>query len=266
MKTFPADIQELINTIYRGTNQRNIAFEKLTARKDADSTRALFRLLEDYRVPPFYVATIDELAQRGELDPIPHFRNILLSDSTSKTHVGNQMTVLDTLSFYRDRSATIPLVTYTLKHHTNPYILRQCVYTLGQIGSEDAIYVLLCLIQQHEDSRIRHDAIMALGSSRNSRAVDVLLNYLEYEATLTLEGEMNTDGVNAINSLLRLWKAEVQPFNLARWLQVLTNWLYSDTSEYPKSLYTLRTLAIPQAEAIIRCWEQSILREERFFC
>jgi hypothetical protein len=266
MKTYTPDIQELINIIYRGTNQRNSAFETLKALVTPESTRALFRLLEDYRVPPFYVAIIDELAQRGKIDPMPYFRDILQTKLDAPTHMGNQLTVIEMLACYGERSATIPLLTYTLKYHSNPYILRQCVYTLGLIGSENAIYVLSCLTQQHDDSRVRHDAIMALGSSRHPCAVGVLLNYLEHVSTVNSDGELTADGVNAINSLMRLWKAEVQPFDLARWLHILALWLHSDNSEYPKALYTLRTLTLPEADNIIEHWQQSIMSDERFFC
>ena len=266
MKTFSPEVQELINTIYRGTNQRQTAFERLKALQNTESTNALLRLLDDYRVPPFYVAIIHELGQRGELDPMPYFRDILQSNVNAPTHMGNQLTVIDALADYGERGATIPLLAYTLKHHRNPYILRQCVYTLGQIGTDDAIYVLSLLMQQHPDSRVRHDAIMVLGSTRSPHAVNVLLNYLEREDNLTEEGHLAVDCVNAMNSLLRLWKAEVRPFDLTRWLHVLTYWLYSDNGDYPKSLYTLNKLALPQAEAIIQQWQQTLWSDEGFFC
>ena len=266
MKTFSAEIQELINIIYRGSNQRNTAFETLLSLRNAESTRALLRLLDDYRVPPFYVAIIHELAQRGELDPMPYFRDILQNNLNIPAQMGNQLTAIDTLAHYGERGATIPLLGYTLKHHTNPYILRQSVYTLGQIGSEDAIYILSRLMQQHRDSRVRHDAIMVLGSTRNYRAVDVLLNYLEQDDNVNDDGQLAVDGVNAINSLLRLWKAEVRPFDLNRWLRVLSYWLHCDSSDYPKPLYTLKKLAIPEAEQIIQHWQQSIANDDGFFC
>jgi len=267
MKPFAPEIQELINIIYRGGQQRKDAFNTLKSLQSAESTRALLRLLDDYRVPPFYVAIIHELGQRGALDALHYFRDILQSDAQMTTHTGNQLTAIETLAEYGEHSATIPLLAYTLKNHKNHYVLRQCVYTLGQIGDDDAIYLLSLLMHQHPDARVRHDAIMVLGSTRNARAVDVLLNYLERDDNLTEEGQPAIDCVNAMNSLLRLWKAEVQPFDVTRWLHGLTYWLYSVNSDYPKALYTLKKIAVPEAEHIIQCWQQSrIENNEGFFC
>ncbi|MCI0351523.1 MAG: HEAT repeat domain-containing protein, partial [Acidobacteriales bacterium] len=139
--------------------------------------------------------------------------------------------------------------------HENRYILRQCVFTLGQIGTDDAVYVLSLLMLQHPESRVRHDAVMVLGSTRNPRAVTVLLNYLEQEHELE-EGRPSTNCVNALNSLLRLWKARVAPFDFERWLASLTYWLYNDSGEYPNALYTLSALKLPQADAIIQGWQE----------
>jgi hypothetical protein len=261
MKNFSLEIQELINIIYRGTGERKAAFTKLMSLNSVDSTAALLRLADDYFVPPFYVGILHELGQRGVLNPMDRFYEILQTKSDATTHTGNQLTVIETLAQYGDHHATIPLLADTLRHHENPYILRQCVYTLGQIGTDDVVYILSLLLQQHPDGRVRHDAVMVLGSTRNPNSVRVLLNYLEQEHELNMDQRPPADCVNAMNSLLRLWKANVKPFNFTRWINILRYWLYQDKHEYPNALYTLNKLVDTEADMIVQNWQQSRMDE-----
>jgi HEAT repeat protein len=253
MSRFSPDIQELVNNI-RGNSYRRAAFDTLKASDSAESTAALLELVADYRVPPFYAEALHELGLRCQLDPMEHFRDILLTDSAESNHTGNQLTVIAMLSEYSDREETIALLTHTLKHHDNRYILRQCVFTLGQIATDHAVYVLSLLMLQHPESRVQHDAVMVLGSTRNPRAATVLLNYLEQD-NLMEDGRPSTNCVNAMNSLLRLWKAKVYPFNMTRWLDILTCWLYYDMGDYPNALYSLSSIKHPESETIIETWQ-----------
>jgi len=255
MDSVAPDIQILVDNI-RGNVQRRVSFDALKARRSADSTAALLALVADYHVPPFYAEALHELGLRGRIDPMPYFRDIVLTDSEAETHAGNQLTVIALLADYSDHPETIPLLTHTLREHANPYILRQCVFTLGQVGSEEAVYVLSLLMMQHPEARVRHDAVMVLGSTRNARAVTVLLNYLEGQQPQRNTGQPSSNCVNAMNSLLRLWKADVQPFPLGHWLALLTRWLYCDASEYPNALYSLNALKHPEADTIIENWRQ----------
>ena len=247
------DAQTLVEQI-RGNVKRRAAFDALKAQRSAESTAALLDLVADYRVPPFYAEALHELGLRGQIDPMVDFRDILLSASEAETHTGNQLTVIAMLAEYSDHADTVPLLTYTLRHHTNRYILRQCVFTLGQVGTEEAVYVLSLLMQQHPEARVRHDAVMVLGSTRHPRAVTVLLNYLEAEQPQRNTGQPSSNCVNAMNSLLRLWKGDIQPFPLARWLELLRYWLYSDGNEHPNALYSLNAIKHPEADAIVQTW------------
>jgi hypothetical protein len=267
MDKFSPEIIALLNTMYRHGSDRRTALKTLFAMKTADSTAALLRLAQDYRVPPFYVDILHELGERGALDPMHYFRDILLTESDVSTHTSNQLTVIIKLGEYGHRSSTFSLLTHLLKKHNNRHILRQCVYTLGQIGNDDAVYILSLLMNDYHSASVRHDAIMVLGSTGNALAVNVLLNYLEFDHTLSEDGQPSSDCVNAMSSLVRLWNAEVQPFDVGRCLQVLTYWLYQDVTEYPKALYALKKIETPQAKVIIEQWEQTRRYEltDKFF-
>ena len=256
MDKFPPEIIALLNTMYRNGSDRRAALKTLFAMKTADSTAALLRLARDYRVPPFYVDILHELGERGVLDPMQYFRDILLTESDVSTHTSNQLTVIIKLGEYGHRSSTFSLLSHLLKKNTNRHILRQCVYTLGQIGNDDAVYILSLLMNDYHNASVRHDAIMVLGSTGNPLAVNVLLNYLEIDHPLCEDGQLSADCVNAMSSLVRLWNAEVQPFDVARFLQVLTYWLYQDVTEYPKAMYALKKIDTPQAQVIIEQWQQ----------
>lgn len=253
MNTLPPDVGQLVADIRSNTNRQN-AYETLICLKSAASTRALLDLMTDYRVPPYYANIIHELGQRGAIDSMQHFCQILLADSDDG-NIRDQMTALILLAYYPQHSATVALIEHVLRHHDHPYMLGYGVYVLGQIGNDEAVYALSLLMSQHPNDKVRHDVVNVLGSTCNPHAVTALLNYLEREHAPSGRGGVPARCVNAMNGLLRLWEAKTQPFDVQRWLDALTYWLYRDTSPYPNALYTLNKLDMAQAETIIADWQ-----------
>jgi HEAT repeat protein len=231
-------------------DRRGTAVMSLIELNTAEANDVLVNLIDDPAIQQFYIYIIMALSQRHWINPVPYVRRLF--DSKIQNYLtDNHLAGIVLLQDYPHDPDTMPLLTEALRLYHGEEIWQYCtIQTLARIGTDEAIFLVAQVMQQHDDWSVRADAAMELGTSPNPLAGEILLNYLE---------RMPADGeITIVQEALPALGQQIskQPIDIERGLRILERWLYQEAAAIPTALVVLQDLKLPQADAVIAIWQQ----------
>jgi hypothetical protein len=229
--------------------RRGVAIMSLIELNTIEANNVLVSLIEHNEIQQFYIYIIMALSQRNWINPVPYVRR-LFSESSQNYLTDNHLAGIVLLQDYPHDPDTMPLLTEALRLYHGEEIWQYCtIQTLARIGTDEAVFLVAQVMNQHDDMSVRATAALELGMSPNPLAGEILLNYLE---RLMSDAEMAIvrEALPALGQQIAK-----QPIDVARGLQILERWLYQEALNIPTALSVLKDLKLHEADAIIEQWE-----------
>ena len=229
--------------------RRGVAIMSLIELNTIEANDILVSLIENNETQQFYIYIIMALSQRNWINPVPYVRR-LFNDASQNYLTDNHLAGIVLLQDYPHDPDTMPLLTEALRLYHGEEIWQYCtIQTLARIGTDDAVFLVAQVMNQHDDITVRATAALELGTSPNPLAGEILLNYLE---RLMSDAEMLIvrEALPALGQQMAK-----QPIDVARGLRILERWLYQEQMNIPTALSVLKDLKHSEADAIIERWE-----------
>ncbi|MBS1809938.1 MAG: HEAT repeat domain-containing protein [Acidobacteria bacterium] len=156
---------------------------------------------------------LQSLMQSNPERAIPYIADILKNDSKAST--GLKESAIRLLSQYRGSNST-PLLLDLVRNQSDPKLRRTAIYSLGNVDDEKVFDLLLDLATKAEDPDVAKAALSALSRHRSQRAKDMVGNLalsakspLIRRDALYLLGDRNDD--TSIDRIIQVYDSESDP-------------------------------------------------------